>query len=105
MFNATEENFYISLKEIHKKITNPLCKNEELQLVGSVNYHGKSGLPTRHAEESLQSVTGHYTAVIYRKGDPTTNWIEFDDLKNHSINRKENYKIVPRLLMHIKEIK
>ena len=72
--------------------------------MGSVKYYGTSGLPPRHAKQSSQSVTGHYTTIIYRKGDPI-NWIEFDDLKNHYINRKGNYKIVPRLLMYIKEIK
>lgn len=102
VFNAFEENVYFNLDQLHLQIDNPLNPESELLLMGAVGYHGVSGLQAG-CQPNSNSANGHYTTFVYRRGD--TSWMELDDLRNNSIFRIKKHKIVPRLLMYIKNNK
>lgn len=86
------------MDEFYKSILNPVNPETELLLIGIVGYHGIGGLKRRSSEG-----IAHYTAFIYRRGN--TGWMEVDDLQKKSIYRPLSYKIVPRLLIYVKNKK
>lgn len=91
-----------------KNLKNPLNPNEELLLIGIIRYTDYIGYTRLRRiklhHEDIDSVPqgpdDHYTCVAYRRGN--TAWVEIDDRESKQIPRPANFKVVPRLLMHIK---
>lgn len=108
IFNQEEENVEFRLSDFHKKIKNPLNNKEELLLVGIIRYidmiiSARTRYRIVSGEDISQGTNGHYTTIVYRRGN--TSWVEFDDCQPKQIPRSHNFKVVPRLLMYIKESK
>lgn len=106
-FNHDEKNVTFRLSDFHKKLRNPLNRDEELLLIGIVRYLDMIGSEKTRSKLISESISrgpdGHYTAVAYRRGN--TSWIEIDDTQTKQIPRGQNFKVVPRLLMYVKNSK
>lgn len=100
IFNEEEMNVPMALKNIHKCFANPLNSDEKYLVHGVVAFYG-GRINTRRTSENDAGESGHYTAIIYRRGNNT--WMEYDDLKEKSAFVNQNKKIVVRLIMYVKD--
>lgn len=112
VYNSWELNIILKLDEFHKSVNDPQNENITFYLAGVIGYIGPIGvsLNTRPKEGKTKSCdgqlgdVGHYIAYSYRRGNNC--WMEANDNdKNQTTkNRSGTFRIVPRLLMHVKKI-
>lgn len=74
--------------------------------IGFIGPSGKKMNLRRVSDETLlqqlnSESMGHFVTYSFRRGN--TCWVEADDLIGHTKFRKGNYKIVPRLIVYVKE--
>ena len=84
----------IALKQIPRRIKNPIQDKGYLHLIGAVKYIGQ-GQVTKHSNNIS---TTHYTAVCPR-GE---HWYEYENLTAETISRKKTDKIVLFALIYTK---